>query len=295
MTNSKPAAEVTISHDLISTMLKEFVPELADEPIVLHETGWDNEIHRIGDHHAIRMPRRKLAAELVENEQRWLPELAPSLPLPIPEPVYSGHGAFGYPWAWSVVPWLEGVPVAHSPALDQDRLIDDLSGFMNALHVPAPDDAPHNPYRGVPLNDRDERLREHVDQVEGIDRNAVLELWDELAATPPWGGEPIWLHGDLHPLNLLVRGGRLSAVIDFGDITAGDPAGDIGIAWMLFDEEGRSAFRAALTIDGRGVDIHTWNRARAWALCFAIAVLANSEDDPTLWRIGRATIGQALG
>lgn len=295
MTGNKPSADITISHDLIHALLKEFVPELADLPLSLHGEGWDNEIHRLGEDYAVRLPRREEAAVLVEHEQRWLPELAPTLPLPIPTPTYSGRPAFGFPWPWSIVPWLPGIPLAHAPRPTNEQLLDDLAGFLNALHVPAPEDAPHNPVRGVPLTDRSDVVRERIDAIEDIDTDRIQELWTELIDTPTWGGEPMWVHGDLHPLNLLVRGGRLSAIIDFGDITAGDPATDLSIAWMVFDEETRSDFRKRLTIDGRSVDIHTWNRARGWALSHATACLANSADDPTMRRIGDATMRAVIG
>lgn len=296
LTANKPNADITISHDLIHALLKEFVPDLADLPLELHGEGWDNEIHRLGDDHAVRLPRREEAAVLVEHEQRWLPELAPNLPLPIPTPTHSGRPAFGFPWAWSIVPWLPGIPLAHAPRPTNDQLLDDLSGFLNALHVPAPDDAPDNPHRGGPLSDRADLVHARIDAIpDHIDSTGAHQLWDELLDTPTWGGEPIWLHGDLHPLNLLVRGGRLSAVIDFGDVTGGDPATDLSIAWMVFDEPTRSEFRKRLTIDGRSVDIHTWNRARAWALSHATAYLANSADDPTMRRLGTATLNAVIG
>lgn len=294
MTANKPASEITISHDLIHTMLKEFVPELADQPLTLHGEGWDNEIHRLGDDHAVRLPRREAAATLIEHEQRWLPELAEVLPLPIPTPTYSGRPAFGFPWAWSIVPWLPGIPLAHTPRPEIERLMDELSGFLNALHTPAPEDAPENPHRGGLLSDRSDLVHERIDQIADIDAGAVHTLWEELVDTPVWGGDSIWLHGDLHPMNLLVRGGRLSAVIDFGDITAGDPATDLSISWMVFDLAERTEFRKRLTIDGRSVDIHTWNRARGWALSHATAVLTNSSDDPTMRRLGEATLSAVL-
>jgi aminoglycoside phosphotransferase (APT) family kinase protein len=295
VTSNKPAAEVTISHDLIHTMLKEFVPELADLPLTLHGEGWDNEIHRLGDHHAVRLPRREAAALLIENEQRWLPDLGPTLPLAIPVPTHAGKPAFGFPWHWSIVPWLPGIPFAHVPRPATGRLIEDLSQFLNALHVPAPDDAPHNPVRGVALTERADSVHERIDAIPDVDGSHLHELWDELVDTPEWGGEPMWLHGDLHPLNILVRGGHISAVIDFGDITAGDPATDLSVAWMVFDDDARTTFRKQLAIDGRSIDVHTWNRARAWALSHATACLANSADDPTMRRIGEDTLLSVLG
>jgi aminoglycoside phosphotransferase (APT) family kinase protein len=296
MTNSTPPADTRISTDLVHALVKEFIPQLADEPITFQESGWDNEMHRVGDDHVLRLPRRAQAAELVRNEQRWLPELAPNLPLTTPVPVFAGKPSLGYPFAWSLLPWLKGVPLVHSPALAQDKLVDDLASFLNALHVPAPDDAPENPFRGIPLAERDDKMRTYAaDCGELIDHDRVIELWEELSDAPVWGGEDLWLHGDLHPLNLLVRGGRLSAVIDFGDLTSGDPATDLGVAWMLFDAEGRAAFRKALHIDGHTVDIHTWTRARGWALSFAVTVLAHSDGAPAMRRMGLATMSQVLG
>ncbi len=294
MTKPTPAAETAISADLVHALLVEQCPALAGEESTFVSSGWDNEIHRIGEDHAIRMPRRTAAAKLVEHEQRWLPELAPTLPLPIPAPVFAGSPALGYPWSWSIVPWLPGVPIAHSPELDTELLIADLAGFLNALHQPAPDDAPENPYRGVTLQERSESFLTNLRATEGIDRESASDLWHELVDTPPWGEEPLWLHGDMHPLNLLVYGGRLSAVIDWGDITSGDPASDLAVAWMLFDQNDRAAFRDALELHGHGVGVHTWNRARAWALNLGIAFAAHSADNPTMRRLATATLHRVL-
>lgn len=296
MPKPPPAAETRISADLVQALVNEFAPHLSSEPIEFLTAGWDNEIHRVGDHHVLRLPRRQLSAELVVHEQTWLPELAPTLPLTVPVPDYVGKPSLGYPYAWSLLPWIPGVPLAHSPALAQDSLVDDLAGFINALNVPAPEDAPENPYRGIPLTDRDEKVRESaVDCGDLIDHDRVITLWDELVATPGWGAEPVWLHGDLHPLNLLVRGGRLTAVIDWGDITSGDPALNLSVAWMLFDEDGRNQLRKEVRINDHAVDIHTWNRARGWALSLALTLLAHSEGAPTMRRMGDATLAQVLG
>lgn len=294
MTKPTPAAETSINADLVHALLVEQYPALAGEDTRFVSSGWDNEIHRIGESHAIRMPRRTAAAVLVEHEQHWLPELAPRLPLPIPAPVYAGSAALGYPWSWSIVPWLPGVSIAHSPRLDSGLLIADLAGFLNALHQPAPADAPENPYRGVPLEARADSFRANLEATEGIDRGAATMLWDELVDTPAWGEEPLWLHGDMHPLNLLVYGGRLSAVIDWGDITSGDPASDLAVAWMLFDEEDRNRFRDALELHGHGVGVHTWTRARAWALNLGVAFAAHSSDNPTMRRIAMSTLTRVL-
>lgn len=302
MTGKKPAAEVSINHDLIETLINEFYPELTGQPVEYHQAGWDNEIHRVGEHHAVRLPRREAAAKLVEHEHEWLPKLAGLLPLPIPTPTYAGKPAFGFPWPWSVVPWLPGIPLAHAPAFDAGTLMTQLASFLNALHVPAPASAPRNPFRGVPLVDKAEAVIEYIevcaDEFEKLDISTqqVKDLWIDLIDAPVFGAEPMWLHGDLHPLNILTRNGELSAVIDFGDVCSGDPATDIAVAWMVFDNEpDRLAFRKLLTVDGHSVDVHTWRRAQAWALALALAYLAHSADEPTLRRIGATTLRNLLG
>jgi len=298
---SKPSADISINTELIETLLSEFVPELSDAPIEFHSAGWDNEIHRVGEHHAVRLPRRQEAAILAENEQRWLPELADLVPLPIPNPTFAGKPAFGYPWHWSVVPWIGGVPLVHAPPVDKDVLMSQLADFLNPLHTAAPEDAPRNPYRGVPLVERVDSVSERIDgmgDVLGsldITVDHVQTMWRDLVSGPEFGADLVWVHGDMHPLNMLVRSKRLSGVIDFGDLCAGDPATDFSVAWMLFSEEtDRLAFRKLLTIDGHSVDVHSWKRAKAWALSFATAFLANSSDDPTMRRIGTITIKNVL-
>ena len=302
MPGSKPPADIQISHDLIDSLLKEFVPELAGEPIEFVAAGWDNEIHRVGPDHAVRLPRRKEGAPLVEHEQRWLPELHEDLPLAVPSPTHAGRPAFGFPWHWSVVPWIEGVPLAHAPAIETNTLIDQLTGFLKALHRPAAAEAPVNAFRGVALTElldtvaaRIERLIPIFEEI-GVEVETISSLWAELATTPGWADEPVWLHGDFHPMNILVYGGELAGVIDFGDITSGDPANDLMIAWMVLDNaDDRNTFRQRSAVNGRSIDVHTWKRSRAWALSHAAAVLESSADDPSMRRMATTTLKNVLG
>ena len=302
MPATKPPADIQISHDLIDSLLKEFVPELVGEKVEFIAAGWDNEVHRVGLDHAVRLPRRKEGAPLLEHEQRWLPELADALPLPIPAPTFAGSPAFGFPWHWSVVQWIEGVPLTHAPTLNPKTLIDQLTSFLSALHTPAPAIAPVNLHRGGPLEDRAQIVADRLDNIEtliyevGLEIAPIKSLWAELVETPAWGDEPTWLHGDLHPMNVLVRGGRVAGVIDFGDITSGDPATDLSIAWMvLHDDEQRNSFRQLSAVNGRSIDVHTWKRARAWALSHATAVLESSSDDPSMRRMGETTLKNVVG
>jgi aminoglycoside phosphotransferase (APT) family kinase protein len=286
-----PAAEVDVSDIVVGGLLAEQFPDLAHLELTELAYGWDNAIFRLGDHLTVRLPRRVLAAQLVEHEQRWLPELAGTLPLPIPAPVRIGRPGAGYPWAWSVCPWFPGVIALQEPPADMFEAAATLGAFVAALHHEAPIDAPANPYRGVPLAQRDEVVRDRAQQLSDlIDAPAVVRCWGDLAATRPWDGPPLWLHGDLHPANVLVHEGRISAVIDFGDITAGDPATDLAVAWMLFPVEARTVFRAA----AGNVDDHTWTRARGWALSLGLAYLANSADNPMFARLGERVLAAVL-
>jgi aminoglycoside phosphotransferase (APT) family kinase protein len=286
-----PAAEVDIGETLVRELLTEQHPDLADLTLVEAFSGWDNVIYRLGADLVVRLPRRVASAQLVDHEQRWLPGLARSLPLPVPTPVRLGRPGRGFPWSWSVCPWLDGDVAALAPPVDLVEAATVLGAFLVALHQPAPDDAPPNPFRGVPLSDRGASTAARIQQMSDvIDERAVLTCWRELMATPAWPGPPLWLHGDLHPLNLLVDHGHLAAVIDFGDITAGDPATDLSVAWMLFPPGPRAAFRAA----AGAPDDDTWTRARGWALSLGLAYLASSADNPLLREVGHRSIEAAL-
>lgn len=299
MPNPMPAADVDVSTDLVRLLLAEQHPDLARLPVEFMANGWDNAIFRVGDTLLARLPRREPAAAILRNEQRWLPVLAPQLQLPIPLPERTGLPAHGYPWSWSVVPYLPGVPATNAAGLDLASVAAALGGFLGSLHAPAPPDAPANPFRGVPLADRAKAFEENLRQVSGpVDRDAVLRGWQTALAAPVYAGPPLWLHGDLHPANILVRGGRVSGVIDFGDITSGDPATDLAVAWMLLPLPShaafRTAYRAARHASAGLIDEAVWTRARGWALNLAIVFGAHSADNPLLENVGRRTLRRVL-
>lgn len=291
-----PAAELEITADLVRRLLTEQHPDLARLPVKPFTNGWDNALFRLGDRLVVRLPRRTLGASIVVNEQRWLPLLAPRLPLPVPVPVRIGVPGEGYPWPWSVVEFLPGTPASDSPSFDQRQAAADLGGFFGALHAAAPPDAPANPYRGVPLAARADSFTQNLATVaEPVDRDAVLAAWAAALAVPRWDGAPVWLHGDPHPANILVHDGRVSGVLDFGDITAGDPACDLSLAWMLLPAWCHGLFRAAYAAAGNGpVGEATWARGRGWALNLAIVFLAWSADNPQLHAVGRRTLAAVL-
>lgn len=277
-----PPAEVRIDADLIAALVAAQHPDLAG-PVRIAAEGWDNVVARLGDHHAVRLPRRALAVPLLENEMRWLPTLR--LPIATPIPVRRGTPGAGYPWPWAITPWYAGRVAAEVTPSARRGLAEGLARFHRALHVPAPADAPINPYRGIPLAGRDPLTRRHL----AADPD-LAPLWDEALAAPPYAGPARWLHGDPHPGNLLIGDdGCLGAVLDFGDLCAGDPACDIATAWLTLDGVGRSRYRASLQPDG-----HTWERARGWAVAMTAALLATSDDTPVMAQVGRWAHRQLL-
>ncbi|MET8160064.1 aminoglycoside phosphotransferase family protein [Sphaerisporangium sp. NPDC005289] len=291
-----PAAEVEVSADLVRRLVAAQHPDLAHLPVEMMANGWDNVMFRVGDALVARLPRREVGARSLVHEQRWLPVLGPRLPLPVPAPVRVGRPQFGYPWPWSVVRFLPGGVASRNPPADPRAAAAGLGAFLGALHTPASPEAPANPYRGVPLAGRAPALARCLSIVgDLVDHGAVMRVWEGAVAAPQWDGPPAWLHGDLHPANILVHDGRVSGVIDFGDVTAGDPATDLSVVWMLLPAECHDAFRDAYhAAAGRAGGDDLWLRARGWALALSLAFLAQSADDPVIAEIGRHTITAVL-
>lgn len=286
MTPQTPPAEVEIDEDLVRSLLEAQHPDLADRPLARVGEGWDNAMYRLGDDLVVRLPRREVAANLVRNEQRALATLAPRLPIPIPTPVRRGVPSEAYRWAWSVIPWFDGEEAVSSapPDGDAERFVD----FLRALHTPAPPDAPENPVRGIPLAQRREAveawfaaLRPETDVVSP----AVEAAWEDAVAAPI-AETDVWLHGDLHGRNVLVRDGRFTAIIDWGDVTSGDAACDLASIWMLFEDP---SVRAN-ALDRYGADEALRRRALGAAISFAAVLLAHGRRDARLLaRIGENT------
>jgi aminoglycoside phosphotransferase (APT) family kinase protein len=271
-----PLAEVDITTDLVQLLLATQHPDLADLPLQLAESGWDNVIYRLGDTMAVRLPRRAAAADLIRHEQIWLPQIANRLPLPISAPLRTGTPTQGYPWHWSILPWLHGHP-ADQQALAASETAR-LGQFLHALHIPAPANAPANPVRGVPLAQRADavaarirNLREHTEAI----TPAIEQIWHAALQAPP-ATEHCWLHGDLHPRNVLADHGMLTGIIDWGDITAGDPATDLAAIWMLFGDP--IAQQQALASYGSANNT-TILRAKGWAVLFGVMLLDSGRID----------------
>jgi aminoglycoside phosphotransferase (APT) family kinase protein len=260
---------------LVERLIADQFPRWAHLPITpAVPQGWDNKTFRLGANMSIRLPSAKRYRAQVEKEHRWLPRLAPHLPLPIPVPLAKGAPSEGYPFPWSVYRWLEGETATAGRIADLREFATELARFLTALQQIDPAGGPppgqHNFFRGGPLAVYDAETRQAIAALKGrIDTEAVTAAWEEaLAAT--WQGPPVWFHGDIASGNLLVEEGRLGAVIDFGTSGVGDPSCDLAIAWTLFEGESREAFRAALQPDDA-----MWARGRGWVLWKALITLAD--------------------
>ncbi|XHE12052.1 aminoglycoside phosphotransferase family protein [Agrobacterium deltaense] len=236
-------------------------------------SGWDNRSFRLGEDMLVRLPSAGRYVAQVEKEHRWLPVLASFLPLPIPEPLALGKPGEDYPFCWSVYGWLEGEPLArHLGHIDLPTIAVDAAAFLKVLHGIDASDGPlageHNFHRGGSLAVYDGEARAAAARLDDeIDRALAMEIW-QLALSSRWQRPGVWVHGDIAEGNLLVKDGRLSAVIDFGSSGVGDPSSDLILAWNVLDTESRAVFRRALDLDDA-----TWQRGRGWALWKALITL----------------------
>jgi aminoglycoside phosphotransferase (APT) family kinase protein len=283
--------DVSVARRLIDSQF----PQWSDLPITEVEfDGWDNRTFRLGSKLAVRLPSGNWYALQVDKEQRWLPVLAPQLPLPIPTPVAKGAPDSGFPYPWSVYRWLDGDVLSKARIGDLTGLATALAGFLNALgRVDAtggPEPGPHNFFRGGPLATYEDEALGAIDALDGeVPGDDVKRVWADAMATS-WDREPVWFHGDVATGNLLVRDGRLAAVLDFGSSGVGDPACDTVIAWTFLSGSSRDRFRAELEVDSG-----TWSRGRGWALWKAmISLVGHLERDAPEAALARRDIDQIL-
>jgi aminoglycoside phosphotransferase (APT) family kinase protein len=248
-------------------------PQWAGLPVVpVGLNGWDNITFRLGGELSVRLPSGQDYAAQVAKEHRWLPVLAGQLPVPVPEPVALGRPAAGFPWPWSVYRWIEGEPACLGQVTDLAGFAAELAGFLAALYAidasGGPPPGRHNWYRGGSLSTWDGQTRTCIDRLAAdIDARAARRVWDSALASS-WRQPPVWVHGDVTASNLLLAGGSLHAVIDFGCAAVGDPACDLVMAWTFFPAQAAAGFRRGLPLDEA-----TWTRARGWALWKALITL----------------------
>ncbi|GII63924.1 aminoglycoside phosphotransferase [Sphaerisporangium krabiense] len=294
MTDARTAeTRPVITGALVRRLVGARFPRWAGLPLEpLGPAGSDHVIYRLGEELSVRLPRHAGAIRQAEKEAEWLPRLAPHLPLAIPVPVAVGEPAFGYPWPWAVSRWLEGEAATVEALGASSRAAVELAEFLIALQrFDTPAAGTRDELTAPPLADRDRATRAAIAAVGGVfDTAAMTALWDAALGARGWDRPPVWFHGDFHTGNLLTVGGRLSAVIDFGELGVGDPACDLTIAFTLMSAGSRAAFRAAL-----GVDEATWLRGRGWALATGLnAYTAYAAVDPRVAAQTTRQITEAL-
>lgn len=291
--------EVSFGRDLIRALLRDQHPDLADLQLRDIDGGWDNQQWRLGDELAVRLPRTERAPGLLRQEQRWLPVLAPRLPLPTPVPIRVGEPSPLFEHPWTIARWVGGDPADREP-ITHPGSAGVLAGFLRALHTEAPEEAPRNPARGIPLAEMQKQVSgKWFDVIADHEyADAAREVWQEAAETSAWQGPGVWLHGDLHPANVVVRDGALAGVIDFGDMCAGDPATDLSAVWILLPAGTAEHFFELYEC----ADDATVVRARGWAVLRALGLIVIGQNGrrglaggkPTWEPAGYATLDRLL-
>ncbi|MGC5165660.1 aminoglycoside phosphotransferase family protein [Luteimicrobium sp. DT211] len=294
--------DTEVTEALVRELLREQHPDLAGLPLREVDGGWGNQMWRLGDELAVRVQRMDTAPDHQLKERRWLPQLAPRLPLPIPVPVRSGAPSERFPKIWTVMTWVPGRPLDRGSITRGDHAADALAAFLRALHVEAPADAPTATGRGAHPRDCTDGFEHFLGSLDaatiGPDTDAVRAVWDDAVAAPAWEGPAVWVHGDLHPANVVVADGTLAGVVDFGDLSVGDPAWDLAAAWVLLPAGGCARFFAAY-----GTDDATVRRARGLAAMKSLFLLLMGQNGdrglpggkPAWGPAGRAALDRVLG
>ena len=287
------ADQIDTSVSLVHRLVAEQFPQWADLTVRrVEECGTDHHLFRLGSDLVARLPIIGWAVDQARSDERWLPVLAPHLPVALPVPLAVGEPGHGYPFPWAVVPWIPGTPP--DAGTDRVALAKDLAEFVRALHAVDASDGPAKTgtQRGTPLAPLDRGVREglatSVALADIADR--VLAVWEDAVAAPAYDGPPVWIHGDLMAGNLLVQDGRLSAVIDWGGLGTGDPAPDLCPAYWLFDGDVRAEYVASV-----GYDDATLRRARGWIIAPAVSgVDYYAETFPAMAAAGLSSIEAVL-
>lgn len=284
--------EVEIDQDLVRRLIAGQFPDWASLPITpVKSSGTNNALFRLGNDLIIRLPRIPKAAGHIDRERTWLPVLAPHLSAQVPIPQGLGKPAHGFPWPWTVYSFLDGKNPTENALEQPDAVAHDLSRFIIELRkVPITNDAP-KARRGKPLATQDEQVLQALkDLADTIDVKLAAKIWKQCLDQEEWSKDPVWVHGDLMPGNLLVKNGHLSGICDFEGVGVGDPACDLIPAWNLLTPESRQSFREQLNVDDA-----TWERGKGWAFSMAVIQLPYYKDsNPVMAANARYTIASVM-
>ncbi len=257
---------IIYNEDLVRRMITKQFPQwshLTIRPVA--EMGNDNRTFHLGDTMSVRLPSQKCYAAQAQKEQYFLPKLQKHLTMKIPTIVGEGEACDEFPYAWSIYAWIDGETAKRENIVDKVQFAKDLAEFLLAFQSIdcscGPVAGEHNFYRGGDLAVYNQETREVIACLEGyFDSEQLLSLWEE-SLQSKWDKPPVWVHGDLVATNMLVKDGKLHAIIDFGILGVGDPACDLSMYWTFFDKEEREVFKKTLALDE-----DTWIRARGWVL-----------------------------
>lgn len=283
--------EVLVDDGIVRALLKDQFPHWADRRLRrLTDSGTDNAIYRLGDDLGLRLPRIQWAEAQIEKECRWLPKLAADLPAPVPVPLAEGRPGYGYPFQWLVYPWLEGTSLDRAALENWSVTAQDVAEFVLALEHLPPRGGPPPTRRGTPMAQYDEAVQWAISQLDGvIEGDRARSVWQSALDAGDWPGDPVWVHGDLLPGNILMHWGRLSGIIDWSCAGVGDPACEAMLAWSL-PPDARRVYQNCL-----GFDDATWAHARGWVVeqtVFYIPYYATSLPSAVDQAMGR--LNQAL-
>lgn len=255
-----------INEGLVKRLIIQQFPEWQNLPIrAVAESGWDNRTFHLGDEMLVRLPKDAEHAPPILKEYKWLTILAKKISIPITIPVALGHPSEIYPWHWVVNSWLAGSVASHKSIKNLNAFAKSLGEFLREFQSIDTTDGPkagtHNFFRGGLLNVYDSEVRDAISKIINPQQKVLAtRLWEHAISTE-WQGLPVWVHGDLAVGNILVNDGKLSGIIDFGQLAVGEPACDLVIAWNFLSGESRDTFKNTV-----GLDKDTWIRAMGWVL-----------------------------
>lgn len=289
-----PLADVTIDDATVARLIAEQFPSLSQLPLRFFASGWDNTTYRLGEELAVRLPRIRGAVELLVKEQTFLPRLAPQVDVAVPVPLHVGAPSPAYPWPFSIVPWRRGTDATETSLSPSEA--GKLGRFLRVLHGCDASGLTPIAWRGGPLAERAGDVRERLAALR--ERNVPVPLQQleraterfERAVRLPIDVPSCWIHGDLHPKNLISDAGALSSVIDWGDMNLGDRANDLACVWLLFDRAHHAEFWR-----GYGaVSTATRERSLGWAIFFGVTLLlAGLENQPEFLAAGALALERA--
>ncbi len=282
----KPEFEINVTKALIRSLLNEQHADFGELELSFVKSGWDNTVFRLGKNHAVRLPIRASAEPLILHEQKWLPQISERLAIPTPVHVRAGCPNDNFPWHWSIVPWIEGTTADRVFPLSSQAKV--LADFLLALHQPAPENAPINELRGVPLEQRKQTGEERMSRIQL--NNRARAVWNKgLEASV--STDRCWLHGDLHSQNVLVKDGKICAILDWGDMTCGDVATDLAAVWSLFEHQKDRERVLELYNPSQAA----FERARAWTVFFAALLIdSGTVNSPEHLDLGRRLLRRVM-